>query len=319
MVSEITSSLIGAAKADALHAYGGCEDMGAVLFPKGKRLPSEELQAAVGTKLHDVILSIERVLSPVSVETGYSRIWQKMARAGSLRNIHLMSFAFARVSEEQISNRLSSLQSGAALAFLPARLIGHNSESIAELARKVLIAEQASRSPQISSYTQLQPSLLLHLVWQVAEALYAEEGEDSGAIKSNAQALLAHHQAVSQIGVAAQKLLFALSSDYKADLRDPAKAGLPMYVAALAREFILSFDSVVRIIDADTAAPLAMLLALRNSERETAFSYIQMLRGSTRDDDEIADILENLDKVSPEMADEFLSLWRRSEGDGDEA
>jgi hypothetical protein len=100
--SDITSSLIEAAAADALHAQGACEDMIAVLFPKGRQLPSEELQAAVGAKLHDLIWSIEFALLDGDDATGFSQVWQPMVQSGSLRQKSLLSFVLARVSEERI-------------------------------------------------------------------------------------------------------------------------------------------------------------------------------------------------------------------------
>jgi hypothetical protein len=320
--SDITSPLIEAAKADALHAHGACEDIIAVLFPKGRQFPSEALQAAVGAKLHDLICSIEFALRGDGRSNcdanGFSVAWQPMIQAGALRQASVLSFALARVAEEALILRLTAQGGGAALSFLPARLISHSSELLAQLARDLLAAEQASRNPRKSLYAQLEPTLLNRMVWQVADTLYRHGSEQENAVKVRAQALLVNQNVTDQISVAAQKLLFAIESDFHDDLVDPARAGLHLFVAELAREFSMPHDSVIRMIEADTAAPIAMLLAMRGVSRDEAFMQIQMLRGQGRDDRELSTIFAHYKTMIDDEARDVMSQWRSLEGDGSE-
>jgi hypothetical protein len=319
LVSDITSPLIEAAAADALHAHGACEDMIAVLFPKGRQLPSEELQAAVGAKFHDLIFSIEFALLDGEDATGFSHAWQTMVQSGALRQKSLLSFILARVSEERLVARLTAQSSSAALSFLPARLIGHANETVARLARNLLSSEQAGRSSRKSLFAQLEPPLLSMMVWKVAEALYLAESVNDEAVKCKAQELLVNHQVANQLSVAAQKLLFAIGSDFRQELINPARAGLHLFVAALAREFSMPHDTIIRMIDAETAAPFAMLLAMRGLTRHDAIAQIQALRGQGRDDSELASLFGQFESVSAESARRVLSRWRGIEEVGNEA
>jgi hypothetical protein len=311
--SEVNSPAIDAAQAYALHAHGACEDMAAVLFPRGRQLPSEALQAAVRTKLHDLILSLELKLQENESAHSGSQVWQKLCENGGLRSAHVMAFALARVSEEQLNSRVSGENSDAILSILPSRLLGSASEPVAALARNLLAAEQACRYPQKNLYTQLEPALLNRLVWQVAGMLI-EAGGDEAAIKLKAQTLLANHQMANQLGIAAQKLLFAIGPDYKSELYDPARAGLALFVAELEREFSLPRDTILRMIDADTAAPLSMLLSMRGLSREIAAGQIELLRGRSRDDQEIASILQHYDGALAAPSKSVLDQWRQLEG-----
>jgi hypothetical protein len=157
------------------------------------------------------------------------------------------------------------------------------------------------------------------MVWKVAGALYLVRPQNDAAVKIKAQELLANHQVTNQLGVAAQKLLFAIGSDFRQELIHPAQAGLHLFVAELAREFALPHDSIIRMIDAETAAPFAMLLALRGLTGDDAVVQIQTVRGHGRDDNDLASLFGHFETLSVEETRDVLTQWRGIEGGGNEA
>jgi hypothetical protein len=314
---EDSPRLIAAASAEARNTFGVCEDLAAVLFPKGRRLPTEEMQAAVGATLHDLVLSLENALRGERGQRSYSMTWAQLSKSNALSSPKLMRFALARVAERRIESRLLDGNPIAKLAYLPSKLLGHKNEHVARLARELLAVEHSNSVPSRSLYTQLDAVTLSKLAWLISEAIIEHNITAETGSEISVPAFLAKQVATNAVSVSAQKLLFAIGSEYQIVLHDPSLAGPHLFVAEMSREFQLSYDTILHMIDSESAAPLALLLSLRGMDELESFSVLSMLRGVGRDDSEIANLYENFEYLDHDTAHQALKIWRESEGYSD--
>jgi hypothetical protein len=305
-------SLMELASAQARHAFGVCEDLAAAIFPRGDCWPTEQLQAAAGAKLHDLVCSVECALE-IQGHNGYAaKTWPLLAENGALRTAPFSAFALARVTEDRIFQRMNAENRAASLNFLSSRLLESDNSTLADLARQLLIAEQCRNAPRKSLYTQLEPQLLRQLIALIADASDTMSGDK--AASERASSLLSRHNVSTHIAVSAQKLLFALGDRYQDALGDPIKAGPHLYVAGLALEFGLSHDTVLRMIGSGSVAPLALLLGLRHLDQATTVTILKILRGQDKDIAELGTIEGAFGGTSDPRSIEVVAEWRKAEG-----
>lgn len=288
-----------------------------MLFPKGRRLPTEELQAAIGATLHDLVLSLEDALLGVNGQNSYSTTWAYLSQSNSLSSPKLMRFAMARVAERQLANRLAYDSPAAKLGYLPSQLLDHGNNCVVQLARDLLAVEHSNLNPKRFLYTQLDPETLSKMAWLISKAMLDQGVASEAGLEISVPAFLAKQVATNAVSVSAQKLLFAIGSDYQMALHDPALAGPHLFVAEMSREFRLSYDSILHMIDAESAAPLALLLALRELGEQEIYEMLSKLRGVGRDDGEIASLFDGFKHLDHGAAQKALEIWRELEGISD--
>jgi hypothetical protein len=248
----------------------------------------------------------------------FSEAWQLLAGQGQLRLPSLIEFALARVSEDRIVDRLETHAKGAALNFLPSRLLKNDNTLLAEMAKALLVAEMHRRDPRKYLYLQMDPALLQQAATLVSEAMPAERWGDQDA-KTALANFLNLEMEPRRLPYAAEKLIFALDAAFQGELIDPLLSGTHLYVAALSRETGLPHDTIIRMIDAQTAAPLILLLTQRKLSPAQMASQIEILRGISDDDPVFDTIYDNASPISPETANQLLALWRRRNWGGDAA
>jgi hypothetical protein len=286
--------------------------MAALLFPKARRLPTEELLAAIGAKLHDLVYSLEYALSVQAVENGFSQSWNQLVQSGQLRDPKLMGFAAVRVAEDRLVDRLVKRAHGAELTFLSTRLLNDADVQISALARNLLIAEQARQNPRRSLYTQLEPVLLRKMAELVAACIQIDS-----ATPCNIQPLLDSYDPASPLSVTAQKLIFAMGHQYREQLIDPVMAGLHLFVSELSHISRLPHDTVIRMIDASSVAPLLALLAACHIPKTQAAAIVEALRGFDRRDGDVGVLWEQYAAMTPELVNDVLAQWRKWESGTD--
>lgn len=130
MVRTDAHELIEAANAEVGNAEHYCADVLAAVFPRGRLMPTEEIQAAVRTKLFDLVVSVEWALLGEEVDGEAGRSWDSLTRSGVMQNPALIAFALARIAEDRLIKQLESLDPASFLATLPARLLGSGLENI---------------------------------------------------------------------------------------------------------------------------------------------------------------------------------------------
>ncbi len=309
--------MIAAASAEARNSFGVCEDLAAVLFPKGRRVPTEELQAAVGATLHDLVLSLENALQGEHGQSSYAITWAHLSKSNALGSPKLMGFALARVAERRLESRLLNGNPGLKLAYLPSKLLGHDNKAVAQLARQLLAVEHSTLVPSRSLYAQLDPETLSEMAGLVSDAIHEISATADTRPEISVQTFLAKQIATNNMSVSAQKLLFAIGNEYQNALHDPCLAGPHLFVAEMSREFQLSYDTILHMIDSESAAPLVLLLSLRGMSEHECYSVLSKLRGVGRDDNEIAGLFGNFEHLDHEAAHQALKIWRDPEGCSD--
>jgi hypothetical protein len=140
----------------------------------------------------------------------------------------------------------------------------------------------------------------------VVAAVHDVEGCDVDAVTSKATELLAGHNGDSDPVQLARKLVFFLGPDHRATLIDPRKAGLHLFIAAMAQEYRLESDLLYRLIAGDS--PFALLLLLRGQGLpvEQLPSLLVALRGGHDSSPDIADAYTNIDPIEARAA---ISAW----------
>ncbi|MFM2410483.1 MAG: hypothetical protein RL481_1311 [Pseudomonadota bacterium] len=290
------------ADADVRAAEALRDDLLAVLFPRCGALPSEYVQSAVRLKIQMVVQGIERQLTN---RDGPPQSWDALSASGLLREPSLVEFALARLAEEKLKFNLEAGGATQALSQLPVLLLGHENPRIAVMARQLLSADRSTASMG-ELYRRLPNSDLHLLCWRVVAAVHDVEGCDVDAVTSKATELLAGHNGDSDPVQLARKLVFFLGPDHRATLIDPRKAGLHLFIAAMAQEYRLESDLLYRLIAGDS--PFALLLLLRGQGLpvEQLPSLLVALRGGHDSSPDIADAYTNIDPIEARAA---ISAW----------
>ncbi len=315
MVRTDAHELIEAANAEVGNAEHYCADVLAAVFPRGRLMPTEEIQAAVRTKLFDLVVSVEWALFGEEVDGEAGRSWDSLTRSGVMQNPALIAFALARIAEDRLIKQLESLDPASFLATLPARLLGSGLENIESLSQQLLSAEQSRRQPRFMLYSDLKPDTLSQLIEQVAAVLLKDSLLGAGSHKDSVRKLLFAHDENSRLASLSRKLLFAIGTNYEHEIRDPRLCGLHLFVSGLARDFGIGHDLALRLIDGPSLSPLAILLSARAETIDTALQIIAALRGASRDDHALPALLDQYPKLEQQAAIRLVKSWNLSDGE----
>jgi hypothetical protein len=267
-ILEIAASEVRAAAAlrdDLLHA----------LFPYGHMPPSELLQTRVKLKLQALVAGIQRAMG---VEDTGGKSWDMLARSGLMRECALIDFALSRLAEEKLQGQLASSDQALPLAQLPAALLGHENPLIAEMAMKLLQAEQVALDEH-SLFRRLAPEQFHLLCWRVVAALQSEAGDDCEALPSIVQDMLSAHRGEDDPATVARKLAFFLGADWQPELADPRRAGLHLFMAMLSQTLMLPTDQLIRLIAEGGVEPAMVMLKAAGISADQAVAGLVALRG----------------------------------------
>jgi hypothetical protein len=241
-----------------------------------------------------LVQGLERHLTVKSSPGAQS--WDMLSAAGLLREKGLIDFALARVCEDNVRQAMQASGTAAALAQLPVKLLGHDNIRIAEMARMLLFSEQRTAGSDAHLFHRLPGEDLHLLCWRIVAALQENQLLDAHRLAESAKALLDAHSDGIDPAMIARKLVFFLTPDHRAQLVDPGKAGMHLFVAALAQDYGLNSDLLFRLIGGDSPAPLLLLLKGQGVAIEMLPYILIALRGA-----------ENAD-ASPVLANAYALL-----------
>jgi hypothetical protein len=263
---------VGADHARDIHAL--CADVATVIFPSAMVPPTESTIAAVSAKLRQIISDIEAAILPG--ETGQSPLtWATLARSGFLREPDLIDFILARVSEERLEAALGDQN-----IVLPTTLLDHSNGEIAEAAQTLLAAESLHHHAVGNSHQSMPPELLHKLCWRIAAAHEVVHGERQPGMIAAVREIIAQYSESNRAQAAARKIVHFSSEAERSSMLNPAVAGVHLHVAALASLLELDEDHVVRLIDAGSSAPYAIMLAAAGVAKSEAIEAIYLFRGA---------------------------------------
>ncbi len=254
------------------------DDLMAVLFPRSGFLPSELLQSRVKLKLQVLISGIERVLLGRDAERFQS--WDLLSESGLLREPSLIDFALSRIAEDKLRNNIQLASNASILGQLPVTLLGHGNVRLSAMARTFLHAEQMSAADDNQLFQRLESETLHLLCWRVVAALIECNVGENEALSDAAQTLLATHEDDLNLSAIARKIVFFLGQDYRAELKDPRKAGLHLFIASLDQDYSLGSDFLLRLIGGDHVAPLLLLLKGQSVSADDMAQIVSAFRGN---------------------------------------
>jgi hypothetical protein len=306
------STLTAAATANAANLRLLADDVAYALFPRTGELPSEELQALVRLALRLIVSGVEGALG-VADEGDIPRSWDMLCRSGLLREPSLIEYCLARIAEHRIRSRMDvdSLQR---LDQLPALLLGDANPLIADTARSVLVADNRNGAfDKHALFAQLPPELLHLLAWRVVAVFKSGvNGVSDNADRSweaRCNALLAGRNDAALLQTSAAKLAYFLPEDFRGQLANPVKAGLPSFIAAIARRTGLSADLIYRLIDGDPVEPILVVLKACDFGKDDAFAVLHQLRGVRAEDRQSPHLAEDYAQLSTEDAARLCLSW----------
>lgn len=313
MANDAGNDLLRAATACAADAQLLCEDLSYLLFPRVLETPSEELQASLLFTLRQIVSGVEQLLGLTTDSDADPQSWKILSKAGLLREPRLIEYCLARIAEENLQERMDAARFEP-LEQLPAKLALSGDANPQDLAVTFLAAEGASRGNRPIGIARQLPADLLHLlVWRVI-AVFRTDAEcnedDAAALIGAGHRILAGHDEAQTLLAAAAKLAFSLSDAARAELLDPAAAGIPLFVAAIVQEFDLHFDRVMRLIDENSAAPFLTILRARDLDIDAASQQLTLLRGQRKDDFQLPAYVRSFTQLSPQDARRQISFWR---------
>ena len=264
---------VAADHARDLHAL--CADVSAVIFPSAIVPPTEATINAVSAKLLQIISDIEAAILPGGAGQT-PKTWQTLAKSGFLREPDLVDFVLARVAEDRLEAMIASTDCN-----LPTLLLDHADGNIAEAAQTLLAAESLHRHTLGNSHLTLTPELLHKLCWRVVAALEVVLGARQPEVVAEVRAIFTGYSEANRAQAAARKILhFSNDADRRAYL-NPHIAGIHLHVAALSAALDLDQDHVLRLIDAGSCAPYAIMLAANSAPKSEAVEAIYLFRKET--------------------------------------
>lgn len=276
---EQNDGLLKVAASHARDAQASCVDVAAMIFPTASQPPSEEMLAAVSAKLASLVSSIEARLTGCAQGRPSTQIWQMLAHSGFLREPALIDFVLARVAEDRLEAAIDARNEINAAQQLPAKLLGNEDAHIADAAQSLLAADSFHRRSGKLSYNDLRAELLHQLCWRVVATLEIARGSKSEAEVDAARQLLAEHDEGQTTQNAARKLVHFLSGNAEYKLLDPAQCGLHLFAATVAAKLEIDHDQVLRLFDANSASPAAMMLRGCDLPQEGALAVVYLFKG----------------------------------------
>ncbi|MEP7349007.1 MAG: hypothetical protein ABI668_03545 [Sphingorhabdus sp.] len=295
---------VGAVHARDVHAL--CNDVAAMVFPSAITPPTEATISAVTGKLVALVSDIESRLqiSRADAAGGLPGTWQLLARSGFLREADLVDFMLARVAEDRLEAKIP-----ASTPQLSAQLLAHADANIAEAAQSLLAADSLHRRTRGLSYQALRPELLHRLCWRVVAALEVGNGRRDEQVVENARALISDYDEGQTALTAAHKLVHFLDEEYLADLLDPEKAGLHIYVARLAQGLQIDHDHVLHLIDSHSSAPLGVMLRAVGCNAEQAMASIYLFKGFSLTPRDVALFERGFEVLEQDIAHAEVCRW----------
>ena len=261
---------VAADHARDIHAL--CTDVAAVIFPSAIVPPTEATINAVSAKLLQIVSDIEAALS--RRDAGRLPLtWPTLARSGFLREPDLIDFILARVAEDRLEAKIDG-----AYGRLPTLLLDHADGNIADAAQALLAAESLHRHSLGNAHLTLTPELLHKLCWRVAAALEVVHGKRQPEVVAAVRAVIAGYSEASRAQAAAGKIVHFSSEPDRLAFFKPAIAGVNLHIAAMSAALDLDQDHVLRLIDAGSCAPYAIMLAAADIPKFEAIEAIYLFR-----------------------------------------
>lgn len=294
---------VGALHAHDTHAL--CNDVAAVIFPTAITAPTEATISAVTSKMVQLVTDIERRLQGQGQATQQlAATWPLLAQSGFLREADLVDFILARVAEDRLEARLET-----ANATLTSQLLDHSDGNVADAAQILLASDSLHRHSRGSAYLALPAELLHKLCWRVVAALEILHGIRSPTIVLAARDIIASYDEAQTIASAAQKVAHFIGQTEQDKLLEPEIAGLHLYVAALSGRLNLDHDHILRLIDAGSAAPFAVILRAIATPKDKAMSSIVLLRSAGLTRREVGIFDNGYDALDSHAAAAELAEW----------
>lgn len=295
----------------ALHARDVdalCTDVAAIIFPTAMHPPTDATIGAVSSKLLQVVSEIECKLTGATLESGMlPATWPLLAQSGFLREADLVDFMLARVSEDRLDDRLSPTKFD-----LTVELLDHSDGNVADAAQLLLAADSLYRRSRGSSHLILRPELLHKLCWRIVAAIEVSHGGRSTEIITAARQIIHSYDEAYTAASAARKIVHFIGDSHRAELLDPEKCGLHLFVATIAVELNLDHDHVLRLLDCGSSAPLALMLAAVGLPKQDASARLLLLRGKALTSREAAIFDKSYDLVERDAAVAEIGAWSLS-------
>lgn len=264
---------VAAEHARDIHAL--CADVSTVIFPSAMVPASEATIAAVSIKLRQIVTDIEAAVLP-SVSSQTPLTWPILARSGFLREPDLIDFILARVSEERLET-----VGGTHFATAATALLDHANAEIAQAAQTLLAAESLHRHGMGRSHQSMPPELLHKLCWRIAAAHEVASGARQPEVVDAVRILISQYSEADRAQAAARKIVHFSNGTERLSFLYPGSAGVHLHVAALSSLLDLDHDHVVRLIDAGSSAPYAIMLAAAGVAKADAINSIYLFRGAS--------------------------------------
>lgn len=306
---EQIDGLLSVAAFHARDLQASCVDVSAMIFPTAAQPPSEATIAAVSAKLAALVSSIETRLTGQKSDSPSAAIWQLMARSGFLREPELVECMLARIAADRLEARIDAQGDFSPVQQLPAMLLDHDDARVADAAQNLLAADSLHRRSTGFAYQELRPELLHQMVWRTVAAMEVARGGKSPAEMDAAKRMLAEHDESRTVQNAAARLVHFLGGDTSYALLDPGKAGLHLFIAAIASRIEIDADHVLRLFDASSAAPGALMLRACGVEKEAALAIIYLFRGFQLTPRDVQLFERDYDAIPVEMTRGEIQSW----------
>jgi hypothetical protein len=266
---------VGATYAHDTHAL--CMDVAAFIFPTAINPPSDATISAVTVKLIEIVTDMERQLFGESAEEPRRPMsWPLLAQAGFLRQPDLVDFVLARVAEDRLEARLATSRPP-----LLDKLLDHADGNVAEAAQMLLAADSLHRHVRGNAYLALPAELLHKMCWRVVAAIEVLNGRRSPEVIASAKSVIARYDEGQTIKAAARKIVHFIDHEQDDMLWDPTLSGLHIYVAGISAALDIEHDHVLRLINASSAAPFAVMLAALGVTKDHAIEAMLSLKADT--------------------------------------
>lgn len=293
---------VGARYAHDTHAL--CNDVAAVIFPTALTSPTDATISAVTIKLVQLVSDIEQQLGDEPTSSPRPVSWSLLSQSGFLREADLVDFVLARVAEDRIETMLDPQT-----AILPIQLLDHADGNVAKAAQMLLAADSLHRQARGNTYSSLPAELLHKLCWRVVAALEVSQGSRSAQRISAARAMLAGYDEAQSIKATARKILHLIEEERQVEFFRPETAGVHLHVAAISAALDVEHDHVLRLIDAGSSAPYAIMLAALGIPKEIAVESILLLCGETLTPRDAGVFQTSYAKIGREQALAEIANW----------
>jgi len=148
--------------------------------------------------------------------------------------------------------------------------------NIAEAAQTLLAVSSLNRRNSDLEWRSLPPELLHNICWRI---ISERNSAEKNAERQKAQQLLASYDEGQTAAAAARKLTHLLAGSYSEERQTVSKAGLELFVAALADATSLDQDQIYRLLDLQSISPFAVIQRAASLDAVQAMENIRLLFG----------------------------------------